>query len=146
MEGALDDARHELRRDEVREFWHKNGQHSGTVHLFVGRPAARGVEFLQVGVRAVSIVTFPWAPRAVTRREKRAAAKQDRPEAVVPATDCLRHQCFSNKVWGVRVCARLEESVCNGGTLPTICEHHHKQRRTGLAASMPRRVGVTAGG
>ena len=54
----LDDERHELRRDEVRELRYKDRQELREVRFLVRLEAARGFYFLQVGVRPVSIVIW----------------------------------------------------------------------------------------
>ena len=118
VEGVLDDARHELRRDEVRELWRESCQELLPVRLRDRVEAARGLYFLKVGVHPVSIVLSP-VGRVLTYRENRTATKQDRPQIAVPTIDCLLHQCFSSEFWGVRICARLEERVYNGRVLPT---------------------------
>ena len=53
MERELDDQRHELFRNEVREFRHEGREEFCAVRFFVGFPAARGLDFPQVGVRAM---------------------------------------------------------------------------------------------
>ena len=53
MERELDDQRHELFRNEVREFRHEGREEFCAVRFFVGFPAARGLDFPQVGMRAM---------------------------------------------------------------------------------------------
>ena len=53
VERELDDQRHELFRNEVREFRHEGREEFCAVRFFVGFPAARGLDFPQVGVRAM---------------------------------------------------------------------------------------------
>ena len=56
VERELDDQRHELFRNEVRKFRHKGREEFCAVRFFVGFPAARGLDFTQVGVCAMLIV------------------------------------------------------------------------------------------
>ena len=53
VERELDDQRHELFRNEVREFRHEGREEFCAVRFFVGFPATRGLDFPQVGVRAM---------------------------------------------------------------------------------------------
>ena len=47
VERELDDQRHELFRNEVREFRHEGREEFCAVRFFVGFPAARGLDFPQ---------------------------------------------------------------------------------------------------
>ena len=83
VERVLDDERHDGRRrgNEVRELRREGRQQFGAVRLFICRPAARGLDFQQVGVRAAP-PGMCREKRALTRRENRASSKQGvaRPE------------------------------------------------------------------
>ena len=58
MKRELHDARHELRRNEMRKLRRESCQEFCAVGLLVRLEAARGIYFQQVGVRPVSIVTI----------------------------------------------------------------------------------------
>ena len=56
MKRELDDERHELCRNEMRELWREGCQQFRAVGLLVRLEAARGIYCQQVGVRPVSSV------------------------------------------------------------------------------------------
>ena len=79
VERELDDQRHELFRNEVRKFRHEGREEFCAVRFFVGFPAARGLDFPQVGVRAMPGVILKDICCMPRRGRRRAATIPARP-------------------------------------------------------------------
>ena len=89
VERELDDQRHELFQNEVREFRHEGREEFCAVRFFVGFPAARGLDFPQVGVRAMpGVILKDISNIIVVGWDRSAAAKENAPETVVSTIDC----------------------------------------------------------
>ena len=82
----LDDARHELRRDEMRELRGEGCQESCAMRFFVGLPATGSIELPKIGVRPVSIVIW-WPIIILTSRHNCTRAKEYGPYAASTVAD-----------------------------------------------------------
>ena len=96
----------------MRELRREDRQGRRAVRFLVGRPAARGLDLFKVGARKLIIPRLEACIPVVgvhTRREDRAAAKQNRPEAAVTVSyrGLPTPSVISQHFLGVRICARL---------------------------------------
>ena len=82
----LDDERHELRRDEVRELRYKDRQELREVRFLVRLEAAGSIELPKIGVRPVSIVIW-WPIIILTSRHNCTRAKEYGPYAASTVAD-----------------------------------------------------------
>ena len=75
MKRELDDERHELFGNKVRKLRRESCQESRAVGLLVRLEAARGIYFLQVGVRPVRIIIW-WLITIPISRQNGTRAKE----------------------------------------------------------------------